>query len=101
MICRSLAVLATLCAGLAACGEDPPQHHSTLLEVIKLAGTGKEDHANHSDVYGGSVVRWRDDTTGEVSTYGFVNASNTAKRIMNAAEHPTEYQPPELISFDE
>jgi hypothetical protein len=97
---HSLAILATLCISLAGCGDANPQNQFTLLEVIKLAGTCKEDHANKYGDYSGIVVRWRNSKTGDVSTYGSVN-SDAVKYAMNIAEHPTEYQPPFLINFDE
>ena len=94
---RSAAAFAALV--LVACGNDPPKTHNTLLEVISLKGTCKEDHATKPGEYAGTIVRWRSDDSGAVSTYGFVMLPFATDQLLYDVQHPTEYQPPDRISF--
>jgi hypothetical protein len=87
LLCRHLTVLSLTCAGIAACGDDHPQDHFTFLEEIRLSGTCKENHALKADDYGGSVVRWRKDASGELLTYGFVQVKqDIADRVLKKVE---------------
>ena len=93
---------------IASCAGNPkPEHHNTLLEVIDVTGTCHEDHTNQWDGYAGQIVRWRDDETKQVLTYGSVmntsemNPNGMARRALDEASHPNAYQTPDSIDFSD
>jgi len=91
---------AVIGASVAACDDDPSPDPHTKLEVIKLAGTCKEDQANKSDDYD-AVVRRRNNKTGEISTDGFASVRNPVEHLYEEAQNPNEYHTPYLIHFGE
>jgi hypothetical protein len=99
---RRAAVLA-LCAALflGACNNKPERHY-TLLEVIDVKGTCYEDHVRKADGYAGQIVRWQNDETKQVSTYGHVtNTRNLVNRVSDEADHPTVYHTPFIVVFSD
>jgi hypothetical protein len=68
--------------------------------VISLNGSCKEDHANEAGAYVGKVVRWRNDKTKKISTYGSVSINNIMKWAYKDALRPTVYQPPATVTFE-
>jgi hypothetical protein len=101
---RCAATLALFaCLSLIACnGKPAPQHHFTLLEVIDVKGTCYEDHARKPDGYAGQIVRWQDDETKQVATYGSVtNTGDLIRRAFDKANHPTVYQTPFMVDFSD
>jgi hypothetical protein len=86
---------------LLGCDEKHPEQRSVFLEEISLRGTCSEDHVKVTDQYSGSVVRWQEKATGEIDTYGFVQADNgvSPERLIAEAERPTEYRTPFIVEF--
>jgi hypothetical protein len=84
-----------------ACSDKPKaQHHYTLLEVIDVKGTCHEDQVRQSDGYAGQIVRWRNDETKQIATYGSVtNTGDMSRRIEDKVIHPTVYQTPFMVDF--
>jgi hypothetical protein len=99
----SLALFASFSFALMACSNKPkPQHHYTLLEVIDVKGTCYEDHVRQSDGYAGQIVRWSDDETKQIATYGSVtNTGDLVDRVLAEAKHPTVYQTPFIVEFED
>jgi len=99
----ALASFACFSLPFLACSDKPkPEHHYTLLEVIDVKGTCSEDHVRQSDGYAGQIVRWRDDETKQVATYGSVtNTGDMIQRIEEKVKHPTVYQTPFMIDFSD
>ncbi len=97
----ALALFTSLSLYLTACGDKAKsQHHYTLLEVIDVKGTCYEDHVRKPDGYAGQIVRWRDEQTKQVATYGSVtNTGDWSQRIFDEVQHPTVYQTPFMIYF--
>ena len=96
----TLALFASLPLALMACNKPEPQHHYTLLEVIDVKGTCYEDHVRQSDNYAGQIVRWQDDETKQVSTYGSVtNTADLVQRTFDQVKHPTVYYTPFIVEF--
>ena len=101
-LARTMIVIlaAALPVALSACESEKPKTPSTLLEVIRVAGTCHEDHVDQSDGYAGEIVRWRNDDTKVVSTYGHViSTTGMGKRAIESAQHPTKYQAPFIVEF--
>lgn len=83
---------------LLATKHNKPMPHHTLLEVIDVKGTCKEDHVQQAATYSGQVVRWRNDDTGEVSTYGSVTRG-IGQSALEEVQNPTKYHPPFMVEF--
>lgn len=99
----ALALFASLPFALMACSDKPkPQPHYTLLEVIDVKGTCHEDHVHQSDGYAGQIVRWRNDETKQIATYGSVtNTGDLIQRDFDEVKHPTVYQTPYMVDFSD
>jgi hypothetical protein len=95
-----VASAAIFSVALTTCQSHKPETHYTLLEVIDVKGTCHEDHVNQSDSYAGQIVRWRNDSTKQISTYGSVtNTGDLVRRTIEGVKHPTKYQTPFSIEF--
>ena len=95
----TLALFAAL--SLGSCNSKPERHYTyTSLEVIDVKGTCYEDHVQKPDGYAGQIVRWRNDQTKQVSTYGHVtNTGDLVNRVSDEADHPTVYHTPFMVVF--
>lgn len=96
-----LALFTSLALALMACGDKTkPQHHSTLLEVIDVNGPVVKITRGCQTDMPEEIVRWRDDETMEIATYGSVtNTGDLIQRTLDKAKHPTAYQTLFVIDF--
>lgn len=88
--------LALLSGCLMGC-EQKPKVHYTLIEVVEVAGTCKEDHANQSGKYAGFIETNRNDTTGKIERFGYVSLPLSDQ--IHIADNPGTYTPPDSITF--
>ena len=95
-----LAVLLPIILG--SCEEKVPEERSTLLEAITVKGRCMENHVRKWGEYEGVIVRWKNDETGTILTYGDVTSTiDLGKRVIAEVEHPTGYLTPFMVEFEE
>jgi len=84
---------------LIGCDQKPPEPKITQLEMMTVHGTCHEDHANKSGDYRGFFTVFRDDTTGQRHIFGSVVKQFDPGTALEAAQNPSEYQPPSEITL--